>query len=409
MPAPDPHDGSRSPIGFKRYGDFDRVRKGTQIAHRSNLDSRMHAPVEMNHALPVEALVRVTGEYNSTLEAYPAVFTYKNIHRETMGEPLWIDGDPCVIFDLNDLTLRVGRRYKANLYDSKIVDDKLVIYTTTQGAATKTSSVVDNTSCTRWLSIIKSGKCAKATMIYKAGACNCLTLTFDLMVYDSGLTALVSQTAFVTACELEDEEDPPEVFSLVMDVVETTTGYMIRGRLRPPSSGLADILLTVIDCDKDSSGNYYINFHTRDERICKGDPALVCAEDGLIIQVVCQTCAGVVGACTACSLVGNSPTMVIPDGPNAGTYPATAGWNDPGLYYEADFVGFAVRCAYASYGEAGYGDIVANDLYCIIAPEESDTGNQEFQPASAVTCGTPTTMTFPGTHFQSVGDVVITT
>lgn len=119
MMQSDPQDGNTSPIGFRYYADFMRNREGVQAARREKFGPTQSVPrTTLNAALSTECHVKVTGVYNTAAEAYPAVFTFKNIHASG-AEPKWIDGDKCMVFEINEGTLTTGRRYKGQQYDDR--------------------------------------------------------------------------------------------------------------------------------------------------------------------------------------------------------------------------------------------------------------------------------------------------
>ncbi len=99
--------------------------------------------------------------------------------------------------------------------------------------------------------------------------------------------------------------------------------------------------------------------------------------------------------CEGCALVGNSGTLVIPDGPDAGTYGSDSPWFDPGGGPSATFTRPGETSSFA--------DIVCGDSG---AAAITTVG---IAYATAVTCGPPAVFVFPGAAFGATGNVTVTT
>lgn len=108
--------------------------------------------------------------------------------------------------------------------------------------------------------------------------------------------------------------------------------------------------------------------------------------------------------CAACELDGNTPSVAIPDGPNAGTYTGTD-WAGGGSGSVTGFtVGghhMTVFCSKVAGTANGIsfspGDIIFTDT------------NTLASWLGSASCGPPSVMTFPGTNLGSLGDVTVTT
>jgi len=61
--------------------------------------------------------VQILDDYNADADAYPGMFVYRNLNPLSTSDPRWIEGEPCMVFDINDETLDVGRRYKGTVYE----------------------------------------------------------------------------------------------------------------------------------------------------------------------------------------------------------------------------------------------------------------------------------------------------
>lgn len=279
----DPHDGKSSPIGFQTYADFLRTKQATTIQHRQNQSAVPHTP-ERNTALPGNCHVRITGERQWQVDAYPAVFTYKNIHKETPTEPLWIDGDICLAFDINDVPLTIDKVYSGQVYDGRLWSN---------AAKYSTFVAVDElplekvqSDCAKWHSIIQEGKCANATVNTGTGSCLCVPTKSVLMYYNKVNHSLRSIKPAILACPI-DEDTPGESFWLVVDVVAIANGYALRGRLKRQDGTF--ILLNLVECDT-SDTTTMIQFHTNSSLLCTGTPATNCNDDGVTFTLICGGC-----------------------------------------------------------------------------------------------------------------------
>ena len=119
--------------------------------------------------------------------------------------------------------------------------------------------------------------------------------------------------------------------------------------------------------------------------------------------------------CTACDLVGNYPTLVVPDGPNAGTWTANSAWQDVGAYYVAGWssaTGFGGVSTYCIRSTCTINGVTyhAGDVVIYVGDTaKTDTGNVEQWQGDTTSVGPPAIMTFAGTHLKAAGNLTLTT
>lgn len=108
--------GNPIPIGFSSKADSLRVREGARHANRIRMSPDKKSFT--SNSTSTKCVVRVTGDKITAAGGFPGVFTYRNLESGSPSED-WIDGEDCIVFDINDADLTTDQRYDGEVYDIK--------------------------------------------------------------------------------------------------------------------------------------------------------------------------------------------------------------------------------------------------------------------------------------------------
>lgn len=110
--------GNRIPIGFNSKADYIRMRDGVRAGNRTNMASPSPQDGRGFGNAGAECHVEITDNFCFAAGAWPAKLAYRNVDASTGVVSVWIYGEACMVVDLNDADLIIGRRYKGQLYQS---------------------------------------------------------------------------------------------------------------------------------------------------------------------------------------------------------------------------------------------------------------------------------------------------